>query len=42
LGDIVLYPRARAFYPDVSVEQGVRIFLTGGMSLPGTIKREAE
>ncbi len=42
LGDIVLYPRARAFYPDVSVEQGVRIFLTGGMSLPGTIKREDE
>jgi uncharacterized membrane protein len=42
LGDIVLYPRARAFYPDVSVEEGVRIFLTGGMSLPGTIKREAE
>jgi uncharacterized membrane protein len=42
LGDIVLYPRARAFYPDVSVEEGVRIFLTGGMSLPGTIKREDE
>jgi len=42
LGDIVLYPRARAFFPDVSVEQGVRIFLTGGMSLPGTIKREGE
>ncbi len=42
LGDIVLYPRARAFFPDVSVEQGVRIFLTGGMSLPGTIKREDE
>jgi uncharacterized membrane protein len=42
LGDIVLFPRARAFYPDVSVEQGIRIFLTGGMSLPGTIKREDE
>jgi len=38
LGDIVLYPRARAFFPDVSVEEGIRIFLTGGMSLPGTIK----
>jgi uncharacterized membrane protein len=38
LGDIVLYPRARAFFPDVSVEEGVRIFLTGGMSLPDTIK----
>jgi uncharacterized membrane protein len=37
LGDIVLYPRDRAFYPDVTVEEGVRIFLTGGMSLPGRI-----
>ena len=35
LGDVVLYPRDRAFFPDVSVEEGVRIFLTGGMSLPG-------
>lgn len=37
LGDIVLYPRERAFFPDVSVEDGIRIFLTGGMSLPGRI-----
>ena len=37
LGDIVLYPRDRAFFPDVSVEEGIRIFLTGGMSLPGRI-----
>ena len=37
LGDIVLFPRERALFPDVSVEQGVRIFLTGGMSLPGRI-----
>jgi uncharacterized membrane protein len=38
LGDIVIYPRARAIFPDVSVEEGVRIFLTGGMSLPGRIE----
>ena len=38
LGDIKLYPRASAFYPDVTVEEGIRIFLTGGMSLPGKIK----
>jgi uncharacterized membrane protein len=38
LGDIVLYPRERAFFPDLSVEDGIRIFLTGGMSLPGRIK----
>src|SRR5215208_2508190 len=37
LGDIMLYPRERAFFPDVTVEQGIRIFLTGGMSLPGKI-----
>ena len=43
LGDIVLCPRDRAFYPDVSVEEGVRIFLTGGMGLPGRISsREDE
>ena len=37
LGDIVLYARERAFFPDVTVEEGIRIFLTGGMSLPGRI-----
>jgi uncharacterized membrane protein len=38
LGDIVLYPREGAFFPDLTVEEGVRIFLTGGMSLPGRIE----
>ena len=42
LGDIVLYPRERAFFPDVSVEEGIRIFLTGGMSLPRTITAGSE
>jgi uncharacterized membrane protein len=37
LGDVVLYPRERAFFPDVTVEEGIRIFLTGGMSIPGRI-----
>jgi uncharacterized membrane protein len=37
LGDIVLYPRDRALFPDVTVEEGIRIFLTGGMSLPGHV-----
>jgi uncharacterized membrane protein len=40
LGDVMLYPRERAFFPDVSVEEGIRIFLTGGMSLPGRISRK--
>ena len=40
LGDVLLYPRDRAFFPDVTVEEGIRIFLTGGMSLPGRISRK--
>jgi uncharacterized membrane protein len=38
LGDIIVVPRDRASYPDISVEQGIRIFLTGGMALAGRIK----
>jgi uncharacterized membrane protein len=38
LGDIGLYDRERVYYPDLSVEDGIRIFLTGGMSLPGRIR----
>jgi uncharacterized membrane protein len=34
LGDIVIVERARATFPDISVEDGIRIFLTGGMALP--------
>jgi len=37
LGDIRIYARGQAFYPDLSVEEGIRIFLTGGMSLPANI-----
>ena len=36
-----VYPRERAFFPDLTVEEGIRIFLTGGMSLPGRIGRQA-
>lgn len=39
LGDIGVYPRAQAFYPDLSVEEGVRVFLTGGMALPVSLKQ---
>jgi uncharacterized membrane protein len=38
LGDVRMYPRARALFPEISVEEGIRIFLTGGMSLPGRIE----
>ena len=40
LGDVLMYPRDKAFYPDLSVEEGIRIFLTGGMSLPTVLKEE--
>jgi uncharacterized membrane protein len=38
LGDVLVFPRGQVFFPDVSVEEGIRIFLTGGMALPGAIK----
>jgi uncharacterized membrane protein len=38
LGDIVICERERAMYPDISVEEGIRIFLTGGMALPPTVR----
>ena len=37
LGDVVVYQRSQASFPDLSVEDGVRIFLTGGMALPPRI-----
>ena len=41
LGDIVVCPRAQAVFPDLSVEEGVRVFLTGGMALPNRMRGEA-
>lgn len=38
LGDIVICERDRAIFPDISVEDGLRIFLTGGMALPARIR----
>ncbi len=37
LGDIGVYAQQRVYYPDLTVEEGIRIFLTGGMSLPGRL-----
>jgi len=42
LGDIGLYSPDRVFFPDLTVEDGIRIFLTGGMSLPRTLQRRQE
>jgi len=38
LGDIVICERDRATFPDISVEEGLKIFLTGGMALPPRIR----
>jgi uncharacterized membrane protein len=37
LGDVVIVPVSALRYPDLSVEQGIRVFLTGGMALPGSV-----
>lgn len=42
LGDIVICERARASFPDITVEEGLRIFLTGGMGLPDKVGRMKE
>ena len=42
LGDVVVYPRDRAFFPDLSVRAGIRMFLTGGMSLPDELRSRPE
>jgi uncharacterized membrane protein len=34
LGDIVVCERAKALFPDISVEEGIKIFLTGGTGMP--------
>ena len=45
LGDVVVYAREQLIFPDLTVEEGVRLFLTGGMALPagskGTGRRPA-
>jgi uncharacterized membrane protein len=38
LGDIVIVERDRAAFPDITVEDGIRIFLTGGMALPPKVR----
>lgn len=38
LGDVVVCERSRAVFPDVSVEEGIRIFLTGGVALPPSLR----
>jgi uncharacterized membrane protein len=38
LGDVIICPRDKAAFPDITVEQGIRIFLTGGMAFTSRIR----
>ena len=38
LGDIVVCRPEQVTFPDLTVEQGIRVFLTGGMALPGEMR----
>ena len=38
LGDIVVCQPGQVSYPDISVEDGIHIFLTGGMALPPKVR----
>jgi len=38
LGDVAIYRQDQAMYPELTVEQGVRVFLTGGMALPAHMR----
>jgi uncharacterized membrane protein len=38
LGDILVFRAAEVEFPDITVEQGIRIFLTGGMAMPSAVR----
>ncbi len=42
LGDVFVYPRSQASYPELTVEDGIRIFLTGGMALPSVLRQHKQ
>ncbi len=41
LGDVLVCPREHVCYPDLSVEEAIRVFLTGGMALPDQLRQQA-
>ena len=41
-GDIHIYPRSVVTFPDITVQEGVQVFLTGGMALSERLSLEAE
>jgi uncharacterized membrane protein len=40
LGDVIVCPMERAAFPDMTVEEGIRVFLTGGMGLPDHVRAD--
>jgi uncharacterized membrane protein len=37
LGDVLIFPADQVVFPNISVEQGIRVFLTGGMALASRV-----
>jgi uncharacterized membrane protein len=40
LGDVVVCRREQVVFPDMSVQEGIRVFLTGGMGIPEKLTAE--
>lgn len=40
LGDVIVCRPEQVSYPDISVEEGLRVFLTGGMAMPDTLRTD--
>jgi uncharacterized membrane protein len=40
LGDVIVCPLERASFPEITVEEGIRVFLTCGMGLPDRLRAE--
>ncbi|MGE5361075.1 MAG: DUF502 domain-containing protein [Bacteroidales bacterium] len=38
LGDVQIFPASAAAYPDLTVEEGVKVLLTGGMSMAARVQ----
>jgi uncharacterized membrane protein len=42
LGDILVCEPGRCLFPDMTVQEGVRVFLTGGMGLPEAMRAKSD
>ena len=40
LGDVLVVPMARASFPDLTVEEGLRVFLSGGAGMPDRVRAQ--